>query len=244
MKQSFVDTRHGKIHCLSAENQSEVTLIFLHGIGSNTKAWKRTVGFIPDRFNILIVDFLGHGLSDAPRIEYSMDVQVECLEDVINAMKLKDYVFIGNSYGGWASCKYSINSTGKPMCIVLEDSAGLKREIDDMQQNGTLDQDMERVKHSALMVSGNKEYVIDSILHSRNSLLSDKDLSMITVPTLIIWGAEDEVINPKYAKVFNSYITGSELSIIEGAGHTSHFSHAEQFMNLVIGFVDKVEESK
>ena len=44
-------------------------------------------------------------------------------------------------------------------------------------------------------------------------------LSEVTVPTLILWGAEDRVIPPDNARTFHQMIPNSELQIFDGVGH-------------------------
>ena len=44
-------------------------------------------------------------------------------------------------------------------------------------------------------------------------------LSEVTVPALILWGAEDRVIPPDNAMTFHQMIPNSELQIFDGVGH-------------------------
>ncbi len=44
------------------ENSSE-WIVFLHGFGGNTKMWNRQIRFFKDRYNLLVIDLPGHGLS-------------------------------------------------------------------------------------------------------------------------------------------------------------------------------------
>ncbi len=39
------------------------------------------------------------------------------------------------------------------------------------------------------------------------------------IPTLIIWGMQDNLIPPKYCKIFREAIEGSKVEIVEDAGH-------------------------
>jgi pimeloyl-ACP methyl ester carboxylesterase len=45
------------------------------------------------------------------------------------------------------------------------------------------------------------------------------DIDQISVPTLIICGADDRLMPAKYSRYLHEHIHGSELVIIEGAGH-------------------------
>ena len=46
-------------------------------------------------------------------------------------------------------------------------------------------------------------------------------LAEIRAPTLILWGAHDRWILPKYGEQFRARIPGSKLVVLEGLGHVS-----------------------
>jgi pimeloyl-ACP methyl ester carboxylesterase len=47
----------------------------------------------------------------------------------------------------------------------------------------------------------------------------EKRLPRIVAPTLIVWGTGDRFVSPRYAAIFHERIAGSELVMIENAGH-------------------------
>lgn len=59
----------------------------------------------------------------------------------------------------------------------------------------------------------------------------------ITVPVLIIWGAEDEVIPLKNAYLFNNAINNSELKIIPSCGHMPQEEKPDYFNRLLQDFL-------
>jgi pimeloyl-ACP methyl ester carboxylesterase len=62
-------------------------------------------------------------------------------------------------------------------------------------------------------------------------------LKDLHAPTLIVWGEHDTWISPSNAPKLNQDIAGSQLAIIEDAGHVPHEEKAEEFNGLVIDFV-------
>jgi pimeloyl-ACP methyl ester carboxylesterase len=59
----------------------------------------------------------------------------------------------------------------------------------------------------------------------------------VAVPTLLIWG-EFDARSPLYvAEQFEQAISGSKLTIIEGAGHVSNLERPEEFNEAVRKFV-------
>jgi pimeloyl-ACP methyl ester carboxylesterase len=64
------------------------------------------------------------------------------------------------------------------------------------------------------------------------------------IPTLIIWGDRDDVIPVSHAHVAHQAIPGSQLVIIEGAGHFPQIEAPEQFLNALVNFIDSTEPAR
>ncbi len=60
-----------------------------------------------------------------------------------------------------------------------------------------------------------------------------KRLPLIKAPTLIIAGAADGLVPPRYAEEFRGLIPGSRTAVIEGAGHMPMLEQPEDFHRLV-----------
>ena len=66
-------------------------------------------------------------------------------------------------------------------------------------------------------------------------------LTEITVPTLIIVGSEDEFTPIADAEFIRERVTGSELAVIEGAGHMPNLERTEEFNQTVRRFLDRLK---
>ena len=62
-------------------------------------------------------------------------------------------------------------------------------------------------------------------------------LAQISVPTLIITGAEDNLIPPKESKVMHDNIRSSQLVVIPNAAHLSNVEQPEAFNRAVNDFL-------
>lgn len=65
-------------------------------------------------------------------------------------------------------------------------------------------------------------------------------LGEIQAPTLVIGGRYDEA-TPALAETLHRGIAGSELTIFENSAHMPHLEEAERFLEVVGGFMDRVE---
>jgi len=66
-----------------------------------------------------------------------------------------------------------------------------------------------------------------------------RELKNIRVPTLIVVGDQDVATKPEKAHKLHQHITGSELVIIPGAGHTSSVEEPEAVNQAIRNFLEK-----
>lgn len=236
LEDEYVQTSLGKMHCKQRVGVG-TKLIFLHGIGASTKVWKKLVEQLPDELKIYLIDLLGHGDSDAPEIDYTPDAQVKVVKELMEIKEIGDSYLFGHSYGGWIAALIAQKDyEGKG--IVLEDAVGLKEYFDDVEKEVNVEEQKKEVIREAL-ITDPREYVIRSTVASPtpSEYLTKESLSGLTKPALVLWGREDKTLDIKYARLFNEYVKGSELEIIEGAGHVPHHTHPERVKELLLSFI-------
>jgi pimeloyl-ACP methyl ester carboxylesterase len=61
-------------------------------------------------------------------------------------------------------------------------------------------------------------------------------LGRVNVPTLIVWGAEDQIIPPECGELYRDAIPGAQLRTIEGCGHMAHWEKPDELAKLVNEF--------
>jgi pimeloyl-ACP methyl ester carboxylesterase len=64
-------------------------------------------------------------------------------------------------------------------------------------------------------------------------------LHEITVPTLLIHGAQDRALPLSYAQKAHALIKNSELVILQDCGHWAQRAKPEEFHQIVSTFLDK-----
>ena len=80
------------------------------------------------------------------------------------------------------------------------------------------------------------EYVIDGNL---TSVEYTEKLATIKVPTLITCGGADRTTLPSQSRYLKKHIPGSELVIIDGAGHFAMYECNSEFISVSLGFLIK-----
>lgn len=81
----------------SGENK----LVLLHGLTGSLNYWKRNLESISKTHSLLLIDLLGFGESPKPRSDYSISVQLQALELVLNKEGFNDgkTIIAGHSMG-------------------------------------------------------------------------------------------------------------------------------------------------
>jgi long-chain acyl-CoA synthetase len=76
-------------------------ILFVHGYAGVAETWEYQINHFMDRFRIVAPDLRGHGQSDAPFTQYTMDELVQDLETIIEFLDIKqEIVLVGHSFGG------------------------------------------------------------------------------------------------------------------------------------------------
>ena len=189
----FEYTSLGALHFMHHPGVKE-KIIFLHGVGANTKVWSRLVQCLPDELDIFLIDLLGHGQSDAPAdTDYTVSNQFQALREFIALQNNGDSYLFGHSYGAWIAAYYASQPCG---CkgIILEDAAGLAESFADIPESGVEEFKSNMLK-SMLAINNNKEYVFRNLIDSdfKEDQLTKELLSSISLKTKIIWGSDDKI---------------------------------------------------
>jgi pimeloyl-ACP methyl ester carboxylesterase len=64
------------------------------------------------------------------------------------------------------------------------------------------------------------------------------------VPTLIVWGDQDDIIPVEHARVAHEMMPGSRLEIFEGAGHFLHVEQPGKFVEVLVDFIEHTEPAR
>ncbi|MBI5797343.1 alpha/beta hydrolase [Candidatus Woesearchaeota archaeon] len=98
-------------------------LIYIHGLGGNATMWKEIEAEnVKLGLNSICIDLRGHGISDTPEEpeHYKLERIAEDICAVIKKEKIKDFSFIGHSFGGSMAMVFcTIYNSPKPSSFVF-----------------------------------------------------------------------------------------------------------------------------
>lgn len=122
----FIETKtFGRTRIAEAGTEHQDTVIFMHGIGGHLEAYARNITALADRFHTIAFDFVGHGLSAKPVMDYSPLVLVQHLGEVMDALGLAQAHLSGESLGGWVGGIFAAHHPQRVQRLMLNTCAGI-----------------------------------------------------------------------------------------------------------------------
>jgi len=218
-------------------------LVFLHYWGGSSRTWDGVVSELSGRYRCIATDHRGWGESDAPDSGYRLTDLAEDAQGVIEAMKLDHYVVVGHSMGGkTAQLLASRRPIGLRGLVLIAPSPPSPTILSREQREALLHaydspQSVAYVRDHILttlpLTEARRAQVIEDSLQGAPQakrawpteiMLEDirSQVSRITVPTLVISGAHDQVdTTERLRRELMPYIAGAQLKVLPGVGHLS-----------------------
>ncbi len=113
--------------------KSKTALVLVHCWTGNVEFWKDSYNAFPN-YRVIAMDLPGHGGSDKPKIDYSMEYFAKSLDAVMKKAGVKKAVFAGHSMGTPIIRRYYELYPEKTLGLILVDGAllpfGPRAEVD------------------------------------------------------------------------------------------------------------------
>jgi len=256
------------------------TLIFLHGLGANWSQWKYSIiQAKKEGYSALAVDLRGHGLSEFPKDDksYSLDKYVKDLKEILEHENIKNYIFIGHSFGGSVAITYCTeikNSSPKAIVFVESTHKYPFKKYHELNQNSWLcfllrklvelklipyqhsprkhELDIQQIFEENWLFRLFDEIYYTSFSTIFKALDGAKDYSMkkgkevlstlrnLKIPTFIMAGKDDHIINPNFSVEMHKIIPNSKLKMYDKAGHFFPLTNPKLFNTELFTFLSAI----
>jgi pimeloyl-ACP methyl ester carboxylesterase len=80
-------------------------LLLIHGYGAGMWVWEKQIEALSQSYRVYVLDLIGHGFSDRPKVSYTPETYIHFLRDFMDGVGIEKATLIGNSMGGgiaWA----------------------------------------------------------------------------------------------------------------------------------------------
>ena len=97
-------------------------LVMSHSLACDSRMWDEQVAVLSKRFKVLRFDTRGHGQTDAPKGEYTLDLLADDAAAVLAAAGAKQAHWIGISMGAMIGQTLALKQPGLLASLVLADT--------------------------------------------------------------------------------------------------------------------------
>ncbi|MGE7021584.1 2-succinyl-6-hydroxy-2,4-cyclohexadiene-1-carboxylate synthase [Solibacillus cecembensis] len=141
------------VHVEVFNDGAKNTLVLLHGFTGSTKTWQHVVKELPTSVKIITIDLVGHGQSAAPQTvdAYSMEAQIQLLEDLFEQLVVRTFTLVGYSMGGRVALSYTARYPKRVAQLILESaSPGLEEQAERLARKNADDTLADKIVHYGL----------------------------------------------------------------------------------------------
>jgi pimeloyl-ACP methyl ester carboxylesterase len=222
-------------------------LVLVHGFGGDKDNFTRIATFLTPHYRVICPDLPGFGdASRDPDASYDMASQVERLRAFLDQLGLDQVHLGGNSMGGFIAAQFSATYPARVASLWLLDAAGtaagqnstvLQRYV----STGEMPLLLRNEKDFATLIRATthrppflpwsirttmaQRAIHDHALHSRimqqltTSPLLETQYQALATPCLIVWGKQDQILNPAGAYSFQALFPHNQLKLMDDIGH-------------------------
>lgn len=241
-----------------------IPIIFIHGFPFDRSCWEPQLELFAKTQRVITYDIRGFGKSGRGKEDMSIHLFADDLIQFMDALEIDKAIVCGLSMGGYILLDAVSRYHDRFDAIILSgtqcvsDTPDIKEKriqaIDEINEHGlkrfaedflkkvfhseTYDTNKSLVEKIRTLIFSNSTNSITGTLKAiaeRNETCSS--LIKISIPTLIICGAGDNIIPPVQSEFLHRTITQSKLHMIDKAGHLCNLEQPDQFNRLVSDFI-------
>jgi 2-hydroxy-6-oxonona-2,4-dienedioate hydrolase len=244
----------GEFRFIESETKGDV-LLLLHGLFGALSNFEGIISEFSDKYNV-VVPILP--IYEMPLFDVSVTGLVDYVDRFVTYKGFQKVHLLGNSLGGHIALMYALSRQQNVASITLTGSSGLfesafgnafpKRGDYEYIKNKTGDTFYNPEVASKELVDevfgivNDRSKAIRVVATAKSAVrhnLADK-LHNITVPTLLIWGQQDNVTPAFVGEKFHELIKGSRLYFIDKCGHAPMMESPVKFNEILTGFLAEV----
>ena len=226
-------------------NKANTSLVFLHVWGQNIDMMMPLAKPFTKKYNVLVIDLPGFGLSDEPKEVWDLYEYASCVNSVIKENKIKNPILIGHSFGGKISLVYALKYETKKLVLL---ASPYKKKIKKPTFKMKVFKFIKKVpiltlfegyakKHMGSTDYRNASEMMRKILVKHVNLDLTDEVKNIKCPTLLIWGTNDNAVEYEDALELEKLISNCGLVTYEGCTHYAYLERLNQTINVLKSFI-------
>jgi pimeloyl-ACP methyl ester carboxylesterase len=239
--------------------KGDTALVFVHGWTADMTSWRYQVPAFDSKVRMILIDLPGHGKSDKPEIDYTMDVFAKSVDAVLIDAGVEKAVLAGHSMGTPVVRQYYRNYPKKVIALIAVDGRFQKLNLppetikkftsqfegpDFKKVMGKMIEGMctkntpeEVRKHLKDAYPTAPPHVAVSAMKAMMdpSIWKDDPIKVPVQATL----AKSPFWTPEYEKYVRKLAPGIDYQTMEGVGHFLMMEKPKEFNALMMAFLEK-----
>ena len=236
--------------------EGPATILFLHGLFGSPDHWIDVMRRLAARYRVIAPQLPIDPQPGRRRngIKVIRDLS-DIVSDFVKSLDADQLVVCGNSLGGLVAIDLCAREPDFAQGLVLAGSAGLfeRSPIKGLRSHPKRD----FVRSTIGTIVSDQRLVTDELVDQWFASMTDRDyvrfvlrvsratrdrtveneLGQLKLPTMIIWGRDDEITPPSTGREFQRRIEGSQLRFIDDCGHAPNWEKPEAFADLLGDFL-------
>ena len=258
-----IDANGISVHYRLDGPESAPLVTMSHSLAANLDMWEWQMPAL-DGYRVLRYDTRGHGGTDAPSGEYTLELLADDLFALLDALEIESTHYVGLSMGGMIGQTAALKDQSRFHTLALCDTSSRippevrpvwKERIATARERGMealVDSTIERWFSPGYQARkpGEVDKVRAMIRATRvdgycgcSAAIARLDITdrlyAIDRPVLLIVGEEDPGTPVAAHEVIRDRIEGSELVVLPGALHFSNVERQAEFNRALVGFLDR-----
>ena len=179
--QGFIDAGGYRTRYLHTGDDTQPTLILLHGITGHAEAYVRNLRSHGEHFSVWSIDLIGHGYSAKPDHPLEIVHYVDHVLKFMDAIGVQSAHFSGESVGGWTAARLAIDRPEKVDRVALNTMGGtmanpqVMERIFALSMEAAKDPSWERVKARLEWLMADPAMVTDDLIRTRQAIFEQPD---------------------------------------------------------------------
>jgi 3-oxoadipate enol-lactonase len=237
-------------------------LVLSHSLGCGKSMWQPQSEELSKSYRVLRYDTRGHGASSAPPGPYTLDLLAQDVKALCDALGIEKCHFAGLSMGGMIGQTVALKYPDLLLSLTLSNTSSCYGPAAlpfwETRSNTALSQGMTplvapslerwftapfRAAQPVLMQQA-MQWVLDTPANGYAAccmaiaaLDTTARLKELTMPVLVIAGADDAATPPAASELIHAQIPHSELLILRSAAHISSVEQASKWTHAVQEFL-------
>ena len=249
------------LHIREDGDANGIPVVFSNSLGTDLRLWDRLIPLLPAGFRYIRYDTRGHGLSECPEGQYTIDDLASDAVSLIENLALDRAIFIGLSIGGMTGQKLAATRPDLLRGLVLSNTASKmgdpvmwQERISAIEEGGICalaDAILQRwfgpkfrAAPDLMLWSNMLTRTPKSGYLSCCAALAAADLrdqtARIKLPCLAIAGSLDGSCPPNTVADTAQLISGSKFHTIDGVGHLPCVEDPNVYAAVLIPFLEEL----